>query len=132
MKRLPATRTAPRRPWAGALVALALVAQWLLLVASTAHHAQALASGLPWAPVCSSSGNAWGTPAGDPASDPAPAGSGGPACPVCSAAATLGAPSAAPAAPAAAGCTTNVAPAGTASRPFTPALLPPARAPPTV
>ena len=132
MKRLPATRPARRRPWAGALVALALVAQWLLLVASTAHHAQALASGLPWAQVCSSSGSPWGPPAGDPASDPAPAGSGGPACPVCSAAATLGAPSTAPAAPAAAGCATTVAPAGTSSRPFMPALLPPARAPPTV
>jgi hypothetical protein len=132
MKRLSATHAAHRRPWGGVLVALALVAQWLLVVASTAHHAQALASGLPWAPVCSSAGSAWGTPAGDPASDPTPAGAASSACPVCSAAATPAAPSAAPAAPAAAGCTTTVAPAGTASRPFTPALLPPARAPPSV
>jgi hypothetical protein len=120
-----------RRAWGGALVAWALVGQWLLLVASSAHHAQALASGLPWASVCSAAGSTRGAPAGDPASDPTPAGTGSAACPVCSAAATLGAPSAAPAAPAAAGCTAPSALARTISRPFTPAQLPPARAPPT-
>jgi hypothetical protein len=106
-------------------VLLALLAQWMLAVASTAHHARAAAAAGPWNEVCTSA----------PAA-PAPDGSdvlgsaGG--CPVCAAAALLALPVGALQAPAVAAPEPIVVRrAGTPLRAAT-APCPPARAPPTV
>src|SRR5690606_36649395 len=72
-----------RSRWAGALVLMALVAQWLLLVASTSHHAQMAAAPGPWAQLCRSVVGV--APAGDPVSGASEKPGGVASCPVCAA-----------------------------------------------
>lgn len=111
-----------------ALVLLALGAQWLLVLASTAHHAQALTSAGSWAQVCRSpAAVALG---GDPAPGRTQAPAGASICAVCAAAIVVAPPpvSAAvlPAIDAVAARTPGARAAAVVAR----ALPPPARAPP--
>lgn len=108
---------------------LALVAQWLALAASTAHHAQAVASGLPWAQVCRSAGSV--ALPGDPASDPSGAPAGASPCPVCAAAALVAPPPTTTAAWQASAPAVAAAPHIDVAVVVARALPPPARAPPS-
>jgi hypothetical protein len=117
----PCARSTVRR-WGGALALLALLAQWLLLVASTTHHAQIAAAQSPWATVCRAS------VADAPAQESPTTQAGG--CPICSAATMVAAPQAVPDRPAAPGCAPLLARLADASAPARPHRRPPARAPP--
>lgn len=123
--RLPSIRRRPR--WGSALVLLALLGQWMLAVASTAHHAVAAAAAGPWQQVCS----AKAAPAGDAPADPLAASTGATVCPVCAAAATPAPPAAEPILPVAAGKAESPVRALHSAHLVALALRPPARAPPS-
>lgn len=115
---------------AGALVLLALVAQWLLLVASTSHHAQMAAVPGPWAQLCRSVVGI--APAGDPVSGTSEKPAGVAGCPVCAAVALVAPPPVPQYAPVADTPEAPVAPRVQVAAVTARAMLPPARAPPSV
>jgi hypothetical protein len=115
--------------WASAVVLLALVGQWSLLVASAAHHAQAAAAAGPWTQVCRAAGGV-GPASGQP-SLPAETHDIPSPCPVCGATALLAAPAPAPPPPRAPADPIPSSEKPGAQPPARLALPPPARAPPT-